>query len=97
MDNFLLEKKFQKSDNIVSRKIAGETILVPVKGNLADMQRIFTLNRVAEFIWNELNNKNLHDICSDIIQNFDVERVQAESDIREFIRELSDAHLIKAE
>jgi hypothetical protein len=97
MDNFLLETKFKKNDNIVSRKIAGETFLVPVKGNLADMQRIFTLNQVAEFIWNELGHKNLYDICNDIIQNFNVEREQAESDMRDFIRELSESDLIRAE
>jgi hypothetical protein len=95
--NNLSDKVFRKNDTIVSRKIAGETFLVPVRGNLADMQSIYTLNRVAEFIWEELNNKSLNDICSNVIETFEVERKQAESDICDFIRELSQADLIRAE
>ena len=88
-------KVFRKNGNIVTRKIAGELFLVPVKGNLADMQKIFALNTVAEQVWQQLNEKNLHDICCDVIATFDVERQQAELDIQEFISELLDAQLIK--
>jgi hypothetical protein len=88
-------KVFRKNSNIVTRKIAGELFLVPIRGNLADMQKIFALTPVAEHVWQQLNTKNLHDICSDIIATFDVERDQAEADIQEFISELLDAQLIQ--
>ena len=87
-------KVFRKNDNIVSRKIAGELFLVPIKGRLADMQRIFTLNSVAEYIWRELDTKNPHEICKGIVSSFNIEKEQAESDIRDFIAELLDADLI---
>ena len=90
-------RAFVKNEDVVSRKIAGETLLVPVRGNLADMQMIFALNPVGELIWNELDKKNLNGICSDIIRNFEVEKEQAETDIREFIQELADADLIRVE
>jgi hypothetical protein len=88
-------KIFKKNDNIVSRKIADELFLVPIKGTLADMQRIFTLNPVAEYIWQEMENRTLNDICSGVISTFEVKREKAESDIREFIVELLDADLIR--
>ena len=90
-------KAFVKNDDVVSRKIAGETLLVPVRGNLADMQMIFALNPVGELIWNELGRKNLSSICSEIIRNFEVERDQAETDVREFLQELADANLIRVQ
>ena len=52
------QKVFIKNEEVISRKIAGETILVPVRGRLADMRRIFTLNPVAEYIWHRIDGKN---------------------------------------
>jgi hypothetical protein len=89
------ERGFQIHGNIVSRKVADELFLVPVTGNIANMQRIFTLNPVAEYIWQELqNHKTLSEIRDGILKTFEVGKKQAESDIREFISELIDAGLI---
>jgi len=95
MSNDIWNKVFRKNKDIVSRKIADELFLVPIRGNLADMQKIFTLNPVAEYIWQELNNKNLGDICDRVMSAFEVEKPRAESDIREFVAELLDADLIR--
>ncbi len=53
----ILQQKFKKKEEIVSREIAGETILVPIKGKLADMQRIFALENVSEYIWQQLDGE----------------------------------------
>lgn len=88
-------KTFKKKDEIVNRSIAGETILVPIKGRLADMQRIFTLNPVADFIWKNCDGiKSIEDICDGILENFEIDREQADADIREFIGELLKEGLI---
>jgi hypothetical protein len=87
-------KVFRRSDNIVSRKIAGDLFLVPIRGNLADMQRLFSLNPVAEFVWHNLDTKTLHGICDEVVSSFEVKREEAESDIRDFIAELFKANLI---
>jgi hypothetical protein len=88
-------KVFKKNDDIVSRRIAGEFFLIPVRGKLADMQKIFTLNPVAEYIWLELDNqKNLKDICDGIMSAFSVKKEQAHSDVREFITDLLEEDLI---
>ena len=93
---YMWDKIFRKNEQIVSRKIAGDLFLVPIKGKLADMQRIFTLNPVGEYIWQTLDNqKSLRDICNEVIAKFEVEKEQAESDISEFIHELLDTDLIK--
>ncbi len=89
------DRIFKKNKDIVSRKIAGELFVVPIRGKLADMQRIFALNPVAEYIWEALDEqKNLHDIRSYILSHYDIEKKQADSDIVEFIEELKKADLI---
>jgi hypothetical protein len=91
-------KVFIRNRDVVSRKIAGELFLVPVKGKMADMENIFTLTAVAEYIWDGLDGQNsLNDILNNVVDRFDVEREKAESDIREFIMELMGAGLITEE
>ena len=80
----------------MSRSIAGETLIVPIRGKLADMQRIFVLDSsVAQYIWHHLDGKkSLNEIRDGIVADFDVEEKQAETDLQEFIGELLDAGLI---
>ena len=89
------EKVYRKSPDIVARKIAGELLLVPVKGKIADMKRIFALSPVGEMIWQELDaQKNLNDIRDQVVSCFDVTAEKAMTDIEEFIAELVQAGLI---
>ena len=92
---FMWHSVYIKQDDIVFREIAGEFILVPIRGKLADMQRIFTLESVGEHIWQELDGKKtLTDILNSVLDQFDVVKATAESDIADFIHELLDAKLI---
>ena len=86
---------YRKKENIVTRHIAGETLLVPIYGELANMERIFTLDPVAAFIWEQLDGKrNLKEIRDGVLNAFDVKKEQAETDISEFIDDLVRADLI---
>ncbi|MBI5076233.1 MAG: PqqD family protein [Nitrospirae bacterium] len=85
-----------KNEDIVTRKIAGELFIVPVRGRLADMQRIFTLNPVAEYIWDSLDGRaSIEDIRRGVLSAYEVPEDQANTDIADFIRELLDADLIR--
>ena len=90
-----LARIYVHKDEIVSRNIAGETILVPIRGNLADMQNIFTLNRIGAFIWERLDGKNpLSGILGSLIDKYEVTEQDAEQDILEFIAQVLDTGLV---
>ena len=90
-----LNRTYRKKENIVTRHIAGETLLVPIYGELANMEKIFTLDPVAAFIWEQLDGeKSLKVIIDGVIDTFDVKKEQAETDIFEFVDELLMADLI---
>jgi len=90
------KKVMSKQADIVSREIVGETVLVPVRGALSDLQRIWSLNPVAGFIWKELDGrKSLGDIRDRLLARFDVGKEEADADIREFVAELLNAGLIR--
>ena len=61
---------FCRRDGIVARHIGGETILVPVVDNLADLLRIFVLNPVGECIWQNLESPtSLDDLCRAVVHD----------------------------
>ena len=94
-DQVYWEKKFCRDEAVVTRDIVGETILVPIRGKLADMQRIFTLNDVGAFVWANLDGeRSLGEICEDLRTEFDVHKEQAEKDLGDFISDLLEAELI---
>ena len=94
--DYFWSKVYSKSDNIVCRRIMDETILVPIRGNLADMQRIYTLNPIGAFIWDRLDGKKkLAEARNDVLAQFDVDPEEAEADIIEFIKQVREAGLIK--
>ena len=87
---------YRKKDDIVTRRIAGETILVPVCGNLADMQRLFSLSGVGEFIWERIDGSaSLEAIREGIMERFEVDREESEADLVEFTSRLLDSGLIE--
>ena len=88
-------KVFERPNNIVSRSIAGELFLVPVAGRLADLQRMFALTEVAQFIWERIDGvRSLGDIRNDVLAQFDAEKEQLDSDVREFVAGLIEEGLI---
>lgn len=90
------KSSFRKRREIVSREIASETILVPIKGQLADMQQIFSLNPVGACIWGRLDeDSDLDALVAGVVGRFDVTREEAERDVREFVEELLKAGLIE--
>lgn len=89
-------KVYEKNMDVISRRIAGELFLVPISGELANMQSMFALTSVAEFIWEKLDGqRNLRAIRDDVVARFEVERAQADSDVHAFVTELIAAGLVR--
>ncbi len=84
-----LDKVYKKSDSIVSRKIANEFILVPIRQDVGDLGSIYTLNEVAARIWELIDgNRKAGEIKDRIVKEFEVTPEEAEKDLREHLRQL---------
>lgn len=71
---------------IVRREIAGETILVPVRGRTADMRRIFSLNPTAAFVWERLDGRRrVADLLAELEEAFDTPPEGARADVEAFL------------
>lgn len=90
-----LSDVFQKAENIVTRKVMDETLLVPISGELASMDNLYTLNETGAFIWQALDgNRSLTEISSMLEQQYDAPLEVIQADTKEIAAGLSEAGLI---
>ena len=86
-----LERVFRRNDNFVHRRIEGETILVPIRSNVGDLDHIYSLNEVGAFIWNAFDgSKDLATIKALLASEYDVSSGEAEVDLLSFVQELEE-------
>lgn len=90
-----LNRVYKKSDSIVSRKIADEFILVPIRQNVGDLESIYTLNEIAARIWELIDGKmKVREMKDKIIEEFEVTPEEAERDIIEYLHQLKEIKAI---
>ena len=89
---------YTKKADLVAREVAGETLVVPIRGRLADMDNIYALNPVAAHVWKLLDERcAIADIVSGVTAEFEVSAKDAEADARQFLEELLSAGLIEVQ
>ena len=49
------KNRYKRNESVVLRDVAGEKLLIPVKGRLADLQNIFVLEGLGEWVWEQLD------------------------------------------
>ncbi len=92
----ILDKVYKKSDSIVSRKIADEFLLVPIKQNVGDLESIYTLNEVATRVWELIDGKKkVKEIKDKIVEEFEVTPQEAEKDLASLVKQLLAVGAIK--
>ena len=89
-------KCYVRENDCVTREIAGETIIVPIRNRVGDLDSIFTLNEVGTLIWQLIDGRtSTHQIAEAIHQTYDVEQEEATRDTVGFLESLKSAGLIK--
>ncbi len=92
-----LQTRYRRTPNIVSREIAGEQILVPIRKKTADMGEIFILNETGARIWNLLDGQHtLADIRDALAQEYDVAHNVVTEDVLEIVARLQGLGMVQA-
>lgn len=81
--------QYEKDPDVVSREIAGEQILVPIKKKAADMAAIYVLNETGARIWDLVDGqRSLAEIRDHLVEEYDVEPEAAGADLEEMVGQL---------
>lgn len=80
----------------IMRKIAGETVIVPVGDAAARFSGMITLNETGEFIWTFLQEENSEDgLLNAMLEEFEVDRDRASADIAFFLEILRKNNMLE--
>jgi len=86
--------RLRRSSTVVSREIASETLVVPVRGGVGDLDSIFSFNPLGTEIWKLMaSNHSLGEMATSVAYCYEVSRQKALADIQEFLLELLAAGL----
>ena len=87
---------FERSSSLVTRELGGEKIIVPVRGRVGDLNSIYTLNAVANDIWELLDGKrSVADIIRQRGDEFEVEEEQLTADVTRVLQEMQQEGLVR--
>jgi len=88
-------ERYLRSSAVVSREIADETLVVPIRGGAGDLNSIFSFNPIGSDLWNLMEKEvSVEEMTSWVTDHYDVSAEQALGDIREFVSELVGAGLV---
>src|SRR5579862_8748990 len=91
-----LRQRFVRTRSVVSRVVAGETLIVPIRGKVGDLASIYSFNGTGSLIWQLLDEpRGRTELASAVAREFEVEPEQAQKDVEKFVAELLSVGLVE--
>jgi len=89
------EQLFTRSRSVVSRTVAGETLVVPVRGKVGDLASIYSFNGTGSLIWQLLDSpRTLADLVNAVNREYEVAQELARNDVSQFLSEMLSVGLL---
>lgn len=90
------EQSFVRSQSVVARVVAGETLIVPVRAKVGDLASIYSFNGTGSLIWKLLDApRTAAELAMAVAEEYEVELARAEHDVSEFLREMKAVGLVE--
>ena len=85
---------FRRSESVVSREVASETLVVPIRGGVGDLDSIFSFNAVGTDVWALMEkDQSLEHMAEWVAERYEVSKDRATADLQQFLDELLKAGL----
>jgi hypothetical protein len=89
-------QSFIRSQSVVARVVAGETLIVPIRARVGDLASIYSFNGTGTLIWKLLESpKTVTELATAVAQEYEVELSHAERDVTEFVSEMKAVGLVE--
>jgi hypothetical protein len=83
------EQPIVRSRTVVSRVVGGETLIVPIRGKVGDLASIYSFNETGSLVWKLMETpRTLPELVVAVAQEYNVERPQAEQDVKQFVEDM---------
>jgi hypothetical protein len=88
--------RIRRSSNVVSRVVADEAIVIPIRRGAADMDSIFTFNESGTKLWSLISEgQNADGLAAHLQTEYGLSSEQATADAAAFMSELSNEGLVE--
>jgi len=85
-----------RASAIVSREISGETLAVPVRHGVGDLDSVYTFNELGARLWLQLEQgRTSEELAEWVRANYEVTAEQAFADVARFVAELREERLVR--
>jgi hypothetical protein len=85
-----------RSQAVVARVVAGETLVVPIRGKVGDLASIYSFNVTGSLIWKLLESpRTVAELAKAVAQAYEVEPALAERDVTNFVSEMKSVGLVE--
>ena len=96
MATMLREQVFIRSQAVVSRVVAGETLIVPVRAKVGDLASIYSFNGTGSLIWKMLASpRTVSELAAAVLQEYEVDPANVERDVVDFVTEMKAVGLVE--
>jgi len=83
------QEVFVRNRSVVSRKIEEETLVVPIRGGVGDLDSIYSFNSLGAELWELLEKEmSVEDMTRWVVDQYEVTFERAQTDIDDFLKEL---------
>ena len=85
----LKEETLVRSQAVIARVVAGETLIFPVRDGVSDLASIYSLNSTASLIWKLLGSpRTVTQLAMALAQEYKVEPEMVRGDVADFLNEM---------
>ena len=96
MHKAAIEERIRTSRNVVSRVVADEALVVPIRGGAGDLDSIYTFNDAGTKLWGMLaEGRSAAELAEYLKASYGISADQARVDAENFVAELSGEGLIE--
>lgn len=89
------ERVYRQAGDVICRQVGHESILVPIRNNVGNLDYVYTLSPVAARIWSLIDGERRIDAIVDTIcAEYDVSRDEAAADVAELVSDLEQVSLL---
>jgi hypothetical protein len=93
-----LDQRPRRRPRVVTRRVAGETVLVPLRSDPGEAPFLYTLNAVGAWVWERAEGRlTVAEMIDAVTAAFDAAPEAAERDVREFVDALEQERLLEAD
>ena len=88
--------RYKRNQDVVSRNIDGELVIVPIRSGVGDLNSLYTLNPVGCVLWEFMTESHtVPEMVQRVCNEFEVTQAQAQPDIESFLESMLAEQLVK--